>query len=85
MLAGKDQQRVIEPGSVERGERLVVELGELQTGDHRAKRGVERLDLEAGGAHQLRILASRPPRTSEPGSAPVWRPSSNVTSPDFTV
>ncbi len=37
------------------------------------------------GTGTYNIRASRPPRTSVPGSAPVNAPLSNVTSPDFTV
>src|SRR5262249_3324107 len=41
-------------------------------------------DLDCSGKF-YKILASRPPRTRVPGSAPVDLPSSNVTSPDLTV
>ena len=44
VLAGKDQQRVFEPGGVERLESLVVELGDAKAGHHGAERGVDRFD-----------------------------------------
>ena len=49
MLAGEDQQGVVEPGAVERGEGRLVELGELQAGDDRAEAGVQRFDVEVVG------------------------------------
>ena len=42
MLVGKDQQRMFQPGGVERVEGLVVDLGNAKAGDNRAEGGVDR-------------------------------------------
>jgi hypothetical protein len=47
MLVGKDQQRVLEPGGVERAPGGVVQLRDLDAADYGAEAGVERFDIES--------------------------------------
>jgi hypothetical protein len=47
MLVGKDQQRVLEPGGVERAPGGVVQLRDLDAADHGAEAGVDRFDIES--------------------------------------
>src|SRR5208283_6119344 len=46
MLAGKYEERILQPRRVEIVPRRAVQCGQLDAGHHGAKRGVERLDVE---------------------------------------
>jgi hypothetical protein len=57
LLTGENQQRVVQPGAVERGEGRIADLGQSDAGHHRAERGVQRLELE--GPHHCGLEDTR--------------------------
>src|SRR5579883_709605 len=52
MLPGEDQQRVFQPGVIERPECPFVDLRDAEAGDDGAERSVDRFDLERG-CHEI--------------------------------
>ena len=65
MLAGKNQQRVLEPRGVELVPHRVVDRGDLHPGHHRAESRVERLDVECArhAIPPIELKAPKPPST----------------------
>ena len=68
MLAGKDQQAVVQPDRIERGEGRLAQVGEFQPGHDGPERRRNGLDAEGKGvAHGLRSTSACAFRGGRPG------------------